>query len=84
LSGGVRKNVAQFREPASCPEARRQSRRRAARSIAPGSRARGFASVDSDLAELPRLEALKEPPESDANVEELNGFFRWYAFTARN
>jgi predicted nucleotidyltransferase len=30
-------------------------------------------------AELPRLEALNEPVESDPNVEELNGFFRRYA-----
>ncbi len=32
--------------------------------------------------ELPRLEALKEPDEATAEVEELNGFFRRYALLA--
>jgi hypothetical protein len=33
-------------------------------------------------AELPRLEALNEPDDAAAEVEELNGFFRRYALAA--
>ena len=33
-------------------------------------------------AELPRLDALKEPDEAAGDVEELNGFFRRYALLA--